>query len=114
MLTLQHLLGAEHIFYISETRLLSGLQSVSLEERDGRLFSSQGSVVSGRCCRFIFAFRAPLKLVDDALYLDKYILGRVTGKSIPLCENLTDSQDAIKLKKVVLHIDSDLLIKFIV
>lgn len=24
-----------------------------------------------RCCRFIFVFRAPLKLVDDVLYLDK-------------------------------------------
>ena len=77
------------------------------------MFSSQVSVVSGRCCRFIFVFRAPLKLVDDALYIDKYG-GRVTGKSILFCENLTDSQDALKLKKVVLHIDSDLFIKFIV
>ena len=64
--------GCWAYFYISKTRLLSWLQSVSLEERDGRLFSSQGSVVSGRCCRFIFVFRAPLKLVDDALYLDQY------------------------------------------
>ena len=100
---------------ISKTRLLSWLQSVPLEKRDDRLFLSQGSVVSSCCCRFIFVFRAPLKLIDDALdlYLDKYS-GRFTGKSIRFCENLTDSQDGLKLKKVVLHIDSDLFIKFIV
>ena len=86
LLTFQHLLGAGHIFYISETRLLSWLQSVSLEERDGRLFSSQGSVVSGRFCRFIFVFRAPFKLVDDALYLDRYSGARYGKIDSILCE----------------------------
>lgn len=69
------MLDAGRIFYISETRLLSWLQSVLLEGR-GRsvvlvawicLFCEEQS----RCCRFIFVFRAPLKLVDDVLYLDK-------------------------------------------
>ena len=94
--------------------MLSWLQSVPFEESDGRLFLSQGSVISSRYCRFIFVFRAPLKLVDDALHLDKYSGARYGKINSVFCENLTDSQDAIKLKKVVLHIDSDLFIKFIV
>ena len=41
--------------------------------------------------------------------------GPLTYESgVLFCENLTDSQDAIKQKKVVLHIDSELSIKFIV
>ena len=46
--------------------------------------------------------------------MTRYIVGRVTGKSILFHENLANSQDAIKLKKVASYIDSDLLIKSIV